>query len=76
MRSVVLVVPGRLDNPTGGYHYDRRMAEGLCQHGWSVDVRELDESFPYPSSRALEHAARVLADLPDGTRVLIDGLAF
>jgi glycosyltransferase involved in cell wall biosynthesis len=75
MRSVVLVVPGRLDNPTGGYQYDRRMSEGLCQHGWSVDVRELDESFPYPSSKALDHAAEVLADLPHGTRLLVDGLA-
>ena len=75
MRSIVLVVPGRLDNPTGGYQYDRRMSEGLCQHGWSVEVQELDESFPYPSSKALEHAASVLANLPDGTRLLIDGLA-
>ena len=75
MRSVVLVVPGRLCTATGGYHYDRRMSEGLCQHGWSVEVRELDESFPHPTSKALEHAARVLADLPDGTCLLIDGLA-
>ena len=75
MRSVVLVVPGRLDNPTGGYQYDRRMSEGLCQRGWSVEVRELDDTFPHPSSRALEHAARVLANLPDGTRLLVDGLA-
>ena len=75
MRSVVLVVPGRLDTPTGGSFYDRRMSEGLRQHGWSVEIRELDESFPYPSPAALEHAARVLADLQDGTRVLVDGLA-
>lgn len=75
MRSVVLVVPGRLDTPTGGYAYDRRMADGLRQHGWSVEVRELDESFPYPTPAALEHAARALADLHDGSRLLVDGLA-
>jgi len=75
MRSVVLVVPGRLDTPTGGYFYDRRMSEGLRQLGWSVEVRELDESFPHPTPAALAHAACVLADLRDGTRLLVDGLA-
>lgn len=75
MRSVVLVIPGHLDTPTGGHVYDRRMAEGLRRRGWSVEVRELDESFPYPTPAALAHAAEVLACLRDGARVLIDGLA-
>jgi glycosyltransferase involved in cell wall biosynthesis len=75
MRPIVMVVPGRLDTSTGGYVYDRRMAQGLSQYGWSVEVRELDDSFPYPTRAALEHATRVLADLRDGTRVLVDGLA-
>ena len=75
MRPLVIAVPGRLDTPTGGYVYDRRMAQGLSQHGWSVDVCELDDSFPYPTPAALEHATRVLSDLPKGTSVLVDGLA-
>jgi glycosyltransferase involved in cell wall biosynthesis len=70
-----MVVPGRLDTPTGGYVYDRRMAQGLSQRGWSVEVRELDDSFPYPTPAALEQAARVLASLPSGTPVVVDGLA-
>jgi glycosyltransferase involved in cell wall biosynthesis len=76
MRSVVFVVPGRLETRTGGYLYDRRMTEGLRQHGWSIDVRELDESFPYPTQAALEEAAALLASLPKGSRVVVDGLAF
>jgi len=75
MRSVVLIVPGRLDTPTGGYRYDRCMSEGLRRRGWPVDVRELDQSFPHPTAAALADAARVLSDLPDGTRLLVDGLA-
>ena len=75
MPSVVLVVPGRLDTRTGGSLYDRRMTQGLRQRGWSVGVRELDESFPYPTPAALEHAARVLAEVRSGTLVLVDGLA-
>ena len=73
--SLVLIVPGRLDTRTGGYEYDRRMIAGLRDRGWLVDVRELDGPFPHPTSAVLEHAARVLAAIPDGTSVLIDGLA-
>ncbi len=75
MRSVVLVVPGRIDTLTGGYLYSRRMADGLRRHGWSVEVRELDGSFPYPTSAALQSASAVLAGMRDGARLLIDGLA-
>lgn len=70
-----MVVPGRLETLTGGYVYDRRMAQGLSRRGWAVEVRELDESFPHPTPAALDHAARVLGDLPHGTVVLVDGLA-
>jgi glycosyltransferase involved in cell wall biosynthesis len=69
------VVPGRLDTPTGGFVYDRRMAQGLSRHGWSVEVRELHDGFPHPTSAAVEHAATVLGDLPSGAAVLVDGLA-
>lgn len=76
MRSAVFVVPGRIDTLTGGYIYDRRMVEGLRERGWSVAVRELDESFPHPTAAALEHASRVIAAVRPGTIVIVDGLAF
>jgi glycosyltransferase involved in cell wall biosynthesis len=75
MPSVVLIIPGRLDTRTGGYLYDRRMAEGLRQRGWSVEIRQLDESFPHPTPAALANAAEVLAGLRGGAWLLIDGLA-
>jgi len=75
-RRLVFVSPGPLDTRTGGYKYDRRMIAGLRAEGWSVDVRELRGSFPEPSSAVLNEAARVLASIPDGALVLIDGLAF
>jgi hypothetical protein len=75
MHSSILVVSGRLDTPTGGYVYNRHIADGLRQHGWSVEVRELDESFPYPTPAALAHSSEVLAAFRDGALVLIDGLA-
>lgn len=75
MSALVLIVPGCLDTLTGGYGYDRGIAAGLRDRGWSVDVRELDGSFPDPTSAAREQAARTLAALPDGATVLVDGLA-
>jgi glycosyltransferase involved in cell wall biosynthesis len=75
MHPLVIAVPGRLDALTGGSVYDRHMAQGLSQHGWSVEVRELDDSFPHPTPAALEHAASVLGSLPNGIRAVVDGLA-
>jgi glycosyltransferase involved in cell wall biosynthesis len=76
MRPVVFLVPGRIDTPTGGYIYDRRIAEGLRALGWSVSVRELDGSFPFPTGAALDSAAEVLGAIDDDAIVIVDGLAF
>ena len=71
----MLVVPGRLETRTGGYIYDRRIAEGLRARGWPVEVRELDGSFPRPTPQALEEAATVFAGIPGGAIALVDGMA-
>ena len=80
MRPVVFIVPGRMETRTGGYEYDRRIVAGLRKRGWSVTVRELDASFPYPSPAALNEAARALAAIPNscpgGPVAVVDGLLF
>ena len=70
-----LVVPGPLDQQTGGYIYDARMASGLRRRGWAVDVHNLEGSFPDPDTTAAESLNGVLARLDEGSRVLVDGLA-
>ena len=75
MRSVDFVIPGNLDSLTGGYLYDRHIAEGLRDCGWQVAVHALDASFPTPTESALAQAAGVFAALPDGALAVIDGLA-
>src|SRR5689334_21860617 len=65
MKEFVFVVPGRLDQLTGGYLYDRHIVEGLRLRGHAVSTIELP---PAP------HGA-VFAAVPDGTPVVVDGLA-
>jgi glycosyltransferase involved in cell wall biosynthesis len=74
--AVTLVVPGDLAARTGGYAYDREMVAGLRTLGWTVGIRQLDPTFPFPTSYARAHAVAELAALPAGALVLIDGLAF
>lgn len=74
MRPLVFVVPGRLDTRTGGSIYDRRIVEGLRQRGVSVDIVELDGTFPFPDQRAVEHARERFASLGDGRIAIVDSL--
>ncbi|TDH34926.1 glycosyltransferase family 1 protein [Pseudohoeflea suaedae] len=75
-RSVIFAFPGHLDTKTGGYGYDRRVIEGLQGLGWDVALLALGEGFPFPSDETLRQAEASLSKLPDGAKVIIDGLAF
>lgn len=74
--AVYFVFPGNLATPTGGYHYDRRLIHELRQRGLSVETIALSDQFPFPDEQALEDARQALAAVPDGSVVIIDGLAF
>jgi glycosyltransferase involved in cell wall biosynthesis len=75
-RRVILMVPGSLDTPTGGYAYDRRLVAELVARGWIVDVLDLGAGFPFPTPDALARVDRLLGALPSGATALCDGLAF
>lgn len=70
-----LLVPGRLDQRTGGYLYDARMVAGLRAAGWRVDVHELPGRFPDVDATTVQQAETRLARVPDGALCVIDGLA-
>jgi glycosyltransferase involved in cell wall biosynthesis len=74
--TVFVVVPGDLEARTGGYGYDRQIVAGLRQRGWTVHVVNLAGNYPSPSQDERAAAARALAAIPEGARVLVDGLAF
>ena len=69
------IVPGSLDQRTGGYIYDARIVEGLRRRNWKVHVHNLEGEFPAGDKRARESLARSLTGFPDGAVVVIDGLA-
>ena len=72
---VAFLVPGPIEQPTGGYRYDREMLAGLAERGWQVDVHALTGRFPYPDRRARESLGGALATIPPAVALLADGLA-
>ena len=63
--EIAFVVPGRIDQLTGGYLYDRHVVDGLRARGRAVRVIDL--------SRPADGAD--LEALADGTKTIVDGLA-
>lgn len=70
-----VLVPGPLEQRTGGYIYDARIVDGLRRRGWRVTVHELGGKFPQGDPAARASLSTTLAGLPHGARVVIDGLA-
>jgi len=69
-------VQGDLATPTGGYRYDGRIIEELRQLGWQVDVANIGDGFPFPSSAQRATALAMLSAVPAGCPIVLDGLAF
>jgi glycosyltransferase involved in cell wall biosynthesis len=72
--SLAFVVPGDVDAPTGGNVWDRRVRDALAGQGWAVGWHPVSGTWPRPGREAVDALDRVLAGLPDGSAVLLDGL--
>jgi glycosyltransferase involved in cell wall biosynthesis len=73
--DLAFIVPGALDQLTGGYLFDRRIVDGLRAAGRSVIVHELPGTFPDTDATARRAAASVLAGLGENAAGVVDGLA-
>lgn len=73
---IFFAIPGDINTLTGGYGYDRRLMSELQKCGLQIQHIELSESFPKPSASALNDASNQFASLPDGSTIIVDGLAF
>ncbi|MEV0808407.1 glycosyltransferase family 4 protein [Micromonospora sp. NPDC050200] len=72
-----VVLPGDIDDPatpSGGNTYDRRVCRGLAERGWAVREHGVPGRWPRPDGPSRVQLAGVLAALPDGAVVLLDGL--
>jgi glycosyltransferase involved in cell wall biosynthesis len=76
VKRLAFAVPGDLDTPTGGYVYDRRIIAELRRLGYVIEVMNLGDGFPRPSSETKADALAALEGLPRGLPVVIDGLAY
>lgn len=77
LRAMHFVMPGGVDDltkPSGGNTYDARVSLDLPSFGWQVHKHALPGSWPTPGAPARAELARTLAELPDDTVVLLDGL--
>jgi glycosyltransferase involved in cell wall biosynthesis len=73
---LAFAVPGDLATPTGGYGYDRRIIQELRKLGWQVDVADMGDEFPFPSTAQRATALAILSAAPAGYPIVLDGLAF
>ncbi len=77
MSTVHVVVPDGIDDPerpSGGNAYDRQICRGLEALGWSVHEHAVPGTWPRPDAAARAALAAVVAGLPDGAVVMLDGL--
>jgi len=73
--AAAFAVPGSLDQPTGGYTYDRRVIAELRRHGCDIEVIDLGDGYPRPTADTAREAALRLSRVPIGRPIVIDGLA-
>ncbi|NUO91525.1 MAG: glycosyltransferase family 4 protein [Dermatophilaceae bacterium] len=77
MTTVHAVVPDGIDDaarPSGGNAYDRRVLDGLREAGCTVREHPVAGDWPRPDREALAGLAAVLAEIPAGAVLLVDGL--
>nr|WP_194249263.1 glycosyltransferase [Halomonas salicampi] len=72
---MTLLVAGDPGQRTGGYLYDAHIAHALRKVGWQIDVVGLEGRFPDADGKAKRALDAALAAQPDGSRVILDGLA-
>lgn len=75
MKSLALLVPGPIDQLTGGYLYARRLVDGLRLQGVAITVHELAGLYPEGDAAARRAGSAALESLPDNATAGIDGLA-
>jgi glycosyltransferase involved in cell wall biosynthesis len=75
--AVHAVLPDGIDDParpSGGNVYDRRLCRELVALGWRVLEHEVAGDWPHAGAESLAALDGVVAQIPDGSVALLDGL--
>jgi glycosyltransferase involved in cell wall biosynthesis len=72
-RPAAFAIPGDITQPTGGYHYERRLLEGLRGLGRDVQFLQIGGSFPDPTREDMADLIAQLNALPPDRPVILDG---
>jgi glycosyltransferase involved in cell wall biosynthesis len=72
---VHFLIPGDINQLTGGYIYNRKMIEGLVSKGHEVEVHNPGSDFPFPGKESLGNCRRIFSSIGRGEPIVIDSLA-
>lgn len=75
MSHSFFAIPGDLSAATGGYAYDRQVMAECAGRDFTLAHCPLPAGYPDPSDKERQQTAQILAALPRGLPLLIDGLA-
>ncbi len=75
-RPVAILVPGDLGTATGGFVYTKHMVRALSRVSRLDALITLPDRFPHGDAETRRMAETAIADLPAGTILIVDGLAF
>jgi glycosyltransferase involved in cell wall biosynthesis len=73
---VAVLVAGDLETATGGFLYTKQMIMALSRTSHLDALICLPDRFPHGDAEALRLAEYAITDLPAGTCLIVDGLAF
>jgi glycosyltransferase involved in cell wall biosynthesis len=74
-RALHFIVPGAIDQTTGGYLYDAKIIAGMRDQGGTVILHELEGDFPGPEPVGRSALQDALAQVKAGEVAVVDGLA-
>lgn len=75
-RAAAFVIPGDIEQKTGGYIYERSLLLALRAAGREVAHIEAPDSFPDPSAQDILQTLAALTAVPKTAPLIVDGLVF
>jgi glycosyltransferase involved in cell wall biosynthesis len=75
-QRVAFLVPGDIDQPSGGYGYDRAVITEWLADGLHVDHIALPGDFPFPGEASIAKTIELARDVASDMPLLMDGLAY